>query len=213
MDLSRRYHLPVSPLLCAILLATPAWADQRSEGMLYLSVSINGAPVKGLTRISKMGNSLGILAADAARLNIRTDDLPVQDGYILLAPRPGMKYEYDSLNQALKITADRDRLAGGQYLNDDRSGHYLQETQISTPVSGVALNYSLFGSHDDDNQYMTAYTEARTFGIGSGTFSTSFNTKVTEHSAYADNTGTRRLTTYWNGENVDKMLSLTLGDS
>lgn len=213
MHLSRRYHLPVSKLLCAILLTTPAWADQHSAGMLYLAVSINGAPVKGFTRVSKMGNSYGILAEDAARLNIRTDDLPVQGGYILLAPRDGLKYDYDSLNQALNITADSTRLAGGQRLRDSRGGNYLQETQISTPVRGVALNYSLFGSHDQDNEYMTAYTEARTFGIGSGTLSTSFNTRVSEHGSSGDNSGTRRLTTYWNWENVDKMLSLTLGDS
>ncbi|HID4046687.1 TPA: fimbria/pilus outer membrane usher protein [Pluralibacter gergoviae] len=213
MQPARRYHLPVSKLLCAILLASPAWADQRSESQLYLAVNINGDPVQGLTRIKKIGDTYGILAEDAARLNIRTDDMPVQDGYVLLAPRDGLKYDYDNLNQALNITADRSRLAGGQHIDDPTGGHYLRESQLSTPVSGVALNYNLFGSHDDDNQYMTAYTEARTFGIGSGTFSTSFNTRVSEHSYSGDNTGTRRLTTYWNWENVDKMLSLTLGDS
>ncbi|KMK11214.1 hypothetical protein ABW06_22470 [Pluralibacter gergoviae] len=213
MHLARRYHFPVSRLLCAILLASPAWADQSSESQLYLAVNINGDAVHGLTRIKKFGDSYGILAADATRINIRTDDLPVQDGYIILAPRRGLKYDYDDLNQALNITADRSRLAGGQRIDDPTGGHYLREAQLSTPVSGVALNYNLFGSHDEDNQYMTAYTEARTFGIGSGTFSTSFNTRVSEHSYAGDNTGTRRLTTYWNWENVDKMLSLTLGDS
>lgn len=209
----RRSLFPVSPLLCAILFATHAWADQSNENQLYLTVSINGAPTRGLTRISKMDNSYGILAEDAVRLNLRIDDLPVKNGYVMLTPRRGLKYEYDELNQALNITADRSRLAGSQRFDDSHNGYYLQESELSPPVRGVALNYNLFGSHDEDNQYMTAYTEARTFGIGSGTLSSSFNTRLTEHSSSGDNTGTRRLTTYWNWENIDKMLSLTLGDN
>ncbi|HHD2899382.1 fimbria/pilus outer membrane usher protein [Klebsiella pneumoniae] len=190
-----------------------AGAGPRGDGLLYLSVTVNGSPVQGLTRINKEGDKLSILAEDAARLNIRTDDLPASDGYIRLVPGYGLKYTYDSLNQALKITADKSRLGGGQRLDDPHGGAYLREDQISPPVSGMALNYSLFATHDDDNQYLTGYTEARTFGIGPGFLSSSFNTRMTEHRTTGDNTGTRRLMSYWNWENVDKMLSLTVGDS
>ena len=213
MQFVKQSLFPASPLLCVALFATHAWADQSSDGQLYLSVSINGAPAHGLTRVRKMDDSYGILAEDAARLNLRIDDLPAKNGYVLLAPRDGLRYEYDELNQALNITANRNRLAGGQRLNDSHNGYYLQETDLTTPVSGVALNYNLFGSHETDNQYMTAYTEARTFGLGPGTLSTSFNTRLTEHSSAGNNSDTQRLTTYWSWENIDRMLSLTLGDS
>ncbi|EGX8131269.1 fimbrial biogenesis outer membrane usher protein [Salmonella enterica subsp. enterica serovar Infantis] len=208
----RLLRSPVSSLLSALLLCHPA-AAAEADKLLYLSVSINGSPVQGLTRVNQQGDSLSILAQDASRLNIRTDDLPAADGYIQLAPRDGLKYEYDALSQTLKITADRSRLGGGQRLQVEHGGAYLHENQLSPPVTGVALNYSLFASHDSDNQYLTGYTEARTFGIGPGTLSSSFNTRMTEHHTTSDDTGTRRLMTWWNWENVDKMLSLTAGDS
>lgn len=204
---------PVSLFLCALLCTHLARADQGGDGLLYLTVNVNGSPVQGLTRINKQGDTLSILARDAARLNIRTDDLPTRDGYIQLVSQDGLQYQYDSLSQTLNITASRNRLGGGQRLDDPHGGAYLREDQISPSVSGVALNYSLFATHDDDNQYLTGYTEARTFGIGPGFLSSSFNTRMTEHSTPGDNTGTRRLMTYWNLENVDKMLSLTVGDS
>ncbi|BDH45327.1 porin [Salmonella enterica subsp. enterica serovar Choleraesuis] len=197
-----------------MLLSPSALAVPGTDGLLYLSVVVNGSPVQGLTRINKQGDRLSILAEDASKLNIRTDDLPNADGYIQLASREGLKYDYDPLSQTLNISASRARLAGDQKLDDNpQSANYLHEDQLSTPVKGMAVNYSLFASHDDENQYLTGYTEARTFGIGPGFLSSSFNTKMTDHSTPGDNTGTRRLMTYWNWENVDKMLSLTVGDS
>ncbi|WP_404317341.1 fimbria/pilus outer membrane usher protein [Klebsiella oxytoca] len=151
--------------------------------------------------------------SDARRLNLLLDDMPVSGGDVELRKKKDFSYTYDSLNQALLITADRSRLAGAQRLHNSKNARIIREDQLSPEVSGVALNYNLFASHSDADQYLTAYTELRTFGVGPGYFSGSFNSRFSDKSYPGENTGTTRLMTYWNRENIDKLLTLTVGDN
>lgn len=210
----KRLALQINVCLSVLFFTTHAWGDTPSDdGVLYLAVSINGAPTTGLSQVKKQGDHFSLLASDAQKLNIRTDDLPVSGNYIELAPKQGFNFRYDDLNQALLITADGARLTGNQKLTARQEAQFIHEDQLSPPVSGVALNYNLFASHGSDSQYLTAYTELRTFGLGPGHFSSSFNSRFSDQSYPGENTGTTRLMTNWNWEDIDKLLTLTVGDN
>lgn len=213
MQPARPYRLAIGKALCAMIIATPVWATRQEEGVLYLTVSVNGAAVPGLMRLRRRDDKLSILSEDAGRLNLRTEDLPEEGGYVLLTGADGLAVEYDDLSQSLRIVATKERLAGAQRLNDPHARAFLHERQLSEPLSGVAVDYSLFASRDRDNRSLSGYTQARTFGIGPGFLSTSFNTRLNQRGAAGSGSGTRRLTSAWNWENVDSRLSLTLGDS
>lgn len=193
-----------SPLVCGA---------STDEGLLYLTISVNGSPVTGLIPVKKQGERLSIMASDAQGIPIRTDDLPVSGEYIELQQKHGLSYRYDDLNQALLITADSTRLTGFQHLSARQDAQFIHEDQLSREVSGVALNYNLFASHNSDNQYLTAYSEFRTFGLSPGHFSSSFNSRFASQSYSGEDTGTTRLMTSWTWENIDKLLSLTVGDN
>lgn len=76
----------------------------------------------------------------------------------------------------------------------------------------MALNYDLYASQDILGQDLTAYTQLRSFGIGPGNFSSSFNSRFEDLEGNTEN-DTQRLMTSWSYDNPEKLLSVTLGDS
>lgn len=203
----------INIFLYVLFFNSSVWGASPDDVQLYLSVSVNGSRPDRLVKVNKHGDSISMPLSDARRLNLLTDDMPVSGGYVELRNGKGFSYTYDSLNQALLITADRSRLTGDQRLSDAQNARMISEAQLSPEVSGVALNYNLFASHGDDNQSLAAFTELRTFGTGPGHFSSSFNSRFSDNSYPGDNSGTTRLMTYWSLENIDKLLTLTMGDS
>lgn len=211
MQLVRLFQLIISFLVW--LSSLTVYADTGVIDTLYLSVSVNNSPVDNLIRIKKEGSKYSILAEDADKLKINIDNFPRENKYIILIPGRGFNFKYNELEQTFNIIVGESYLTRKQRLNDPYVGKYIHEDEISEPINGVALNYNLFFSHDNDNKYISGYSELKTFDVGYGALSTSFNTRLMKNNIAAGNTGTRRLMTSWNWENVDKILSLTVGDS
>ncbi|WP_294902019.1 fimbria/pilus outer membrane usher protein [Tatumella sp. UBA2305] len=177
-----------------------------------MTVTVNGTPISGLFQIRKKDQHFFISANDAKKLNINTQRLSSAGNNIDFSSHPGLLIKYDALQQVLNIQADKQWLGGNQQLNSMRHAGLISNGQLSTPVKGIALNYDLYSSQDVSGQTLTAYTQLRSFGIGPGNFSSSFNSRFEHLKGESDN-GTQRLMTSWSYDNPDKLLSLTLGDS
>lgn len=144
------------------------------------------------------------------KLNLKVSSLPKQKGYFDISSQDGLSVTFDNLNQSLIITASKNWLDRESHLSNSNSSRLIRMSELSPEVRGLALNYDLFASNEDGIQETSAYSEFRTFGVGPGFFSTSFNTQ--ESSSNEAQTGTHRLMSSWNYENVDKLLTLRIGD-
>ena len=204
-SLSSKYFLYTSLIVSSSVFAAP-------DEMLYLNISVNGASIPGLFQISKNGNNFYISAEDAKKLNINTQQLPLKNNHLDLSSQPGLVINYDALNQILEIKADKHWLGGDQKLNSQQHSGFISSQQFSPAVKGMALNYDLYASQDISGQDLTAYTQLRSFGIGPGNFSSSFNSRFEDLEGNTEN-DTQRLMTSWSYDNPEKLLSVTLGDS
>lgn len=213
MQLSRPFRLSsINILLLGAATSLPFSSyAATSDETLYLAITVNNTPIEGLFRIIKHGDQFLISAADFKLLRLKTNTLKIINDAIVLVPQSGLSLKYDDLQQQLNIHADTDWLGGSQRLNTRGQG-LISESQLSPEVTGVALNYSLYGSDQRYGQNLSAYTQLRTFGMGPGNLSSSFNSRV-NHLSSGTNSDTQRLMTSWTYDNPDKLLTLTLGDS
>lgn len=205
-------------LLTLRLKTLPIWflvcfhAHAATAETLYLTAVINGQPVKGFVKAKRIDNKLFIAASDARKLDIKTASLPLEKGYVDFSSQDGLNVTFDNLNQSINIVASQDWLGRDSLLTNDNGSHLIHADQLSPQVRGLALNYNVFTSHENGEQDASLSSEFRTFGLGPGFFSTSMNTQDSTGSNNAQN-GTRRLMSNWNYQNVDKLFSMTLGDS
>lgn len=179
---------------------------------LYLTATLNGQPIDGLVKAKNNNNVLYIAVGDARRLNIKTSSLSEEKGYVEFRSQPGLDVSVDKLSQSLTIVASTDWLGRKTRLNNSNGSHFLHSSQLSPSVKGVAVNYNVFTSHEDGIEDTSMFGEFRTLGLGPGIFSTSFNTREAARSA-GDASGTRRLMSSWSYQNMDRLLTLSVGDS
>lgn len=210
MHKRRPLTLILSAIPCYLLACTAVHAT--TDQTLYLTAVINNQPIKGFIKAKNIDGKLYIAEQDADKLDLKVASLPEKNGYFDLSSQNGLNVTFDSLNQSLTIAATQNWLGRESHLASSNGSHLVRESQLSPEVRGVALNYDLFASNEDGIQDTSAYSEFRTFGVGPGFFSTSFNTQQS-NSSDATQTGTQRLMSGWNYENVDKLLDVTLGDS
>lgn len=210
MHKRRPLTLILSAIPCYLLACTAVHAT--TDQTLYLTAVINGQPIKGFIKAKNIDGKLYIAEQNADKLDLKVASLPEKNGYFDLSSQNGLNVTFDSLNQSLTIAATQNWLGRESHLASSNGSHLVRESQLSPEVRGVALNYDLFASNEDGIQDTSAYSEFRTFGVGPGFFSTSFNTQQS-NSSDATQTGTHRLMSGWNYENVDKLLDVTLGDS
>lgn len=195
--------------IVVFLLVCPSVQSAENE-TLYLTATINDQPVKGFIKAKNSNNKIYIAAQDMDKLNLKVSSLPKQKGYFDISSQDGLSVTFDNLNQSLIITASKNWLDRESHLSNSNSSRLIRMSELSPEVRGLALNYDLFASNEDGIQETSAYSEFRTFGVGPGFFSTSFNTQ--ESSSNEAQTGTHRLMSSWNYENVDKLLTLRIGD-
>lgn len=195
--------------IVVFLLVCPSVQSAENE-TLYLTATINDQPVKGFIKAQNSNNKIYIAAQDMDKLNLKVSSLPKQKGYFDISSQDGLSVTFDNLNQSLIITASKNWLDRESHLSNSNSSRLIRMSELSPEVRGLALNYDLFASNEDGIQETSAYSEFRTFGVGPGFFSTSFNTQ--ESSSNEAQTGTHRLMSSWNYENVDKLLTLRIGD-
>lgn len=158
-----------------------------------------------------MANKIYVAAQDVEKLDLNVASLPEKNGYFDLSSQDGLNVTFDNLNQSLTIVASKDWLDRESHLSSNNGSHLIRASELSPEVRGLALNYDLFVSSEDGVRDTSLYNEFRTFGVGPGFFSTSFNTQESS-SGNTTQTGTHRLMSSWNYENVDKLLTVRLGD-
>lgn len=200
-----RNTLPLWFLVC-----THAYA--AANATLYLTATVNGQVIKGFVKAKNRDNKLYISANDAKKLDIETASLPEKQGYLDLSPQDGLDVTFDNLSQSINIVASKEWLGRNSRLVNRNGSHLVHNSQLSPEVRGLALNYNIFTSHESGEQDTSLFSEFRTFGLGPGFFSSSFNSKDTTNTTDAER-GTRRLMSSWVYQNVDKLFSMTLGDS
>lgn len=187
-------------------------AHAATAETLYLAAVINGQPIKGFVKAKRIDNKLMIAVSDARKLDIKTASLPEAHGYVDFSSQDGLNVTFDPLNQSVNIVASQRWLGRDSLLTNDNGSHLIHSAQLSPQVRGLALNYNVFTRHENGEQDAALSSEFRTFGLGPGFFSTSMNTQDSSGPDDAKN-GTRRLMSSWNYQNVDKLFSVTLGDS
>lgn len=209
----RKYRpsiLPRNTLPLWFLVCTHAYA--ATNATLYLTATVNGQVVKGFVKAKNIDNKLYISANDAKKLDIKTASLPEKQGYLDLSPQDGLDVTFDNLSQSINIVASKEWLGRDSRLANRNGSHLIHASQLSPEVRGVALNYNVFTSHENGEQDASLFSEFRTFGLGPGFFSASFNSKDSTGSSDAER-GTHRLMSSWVYQNVDNLFSMTLGDS
>lgn len=198
-------------LISTALYTAGALAAPATE-LLYLDVSVNKRAIPDLIPVKKEGDTFWLSEEESQSLQLNTETLSKQDGWIKLTPQPGLAFHYDPLTQSLSITAESNLLAGHQNKSSPEQGFLLKENQIAPAIKGGVINYDLFASQDSYTDSVSAYTELRAFGYGQGSFSSSFNTRISRTNDMTDNQFTRLMTS-WTYSNVDSLNVLTLGDS
>ena len=162
--------------------------------MLYLTITINGSAVNGLFQIRKRDQHFIISMEDASKLHLKLQGLVDGKNSVDFSSKPGLKINYDSLKQVLDIQADKRWLGGDQQLETSNHRGLITSSQLSPAVHGVALNYDLYASHQAGDQAVTAYTELRSFGMGPGNVSSSFNSRAEQLRGQSDSSTQRLMT-------------------
>lgn len=185
---------------------------ESSPQILYLDITVNQRTLPELVPVKKEGDIFWLSAGAEQSLQLNSGVFVRQDGWLKLSPRQGLMLNYNPLTQSLSVTADADLLAGHQNEPAAGRGFLLKEDQIAPVIKGGVINYDLFAGRDRYSDSISAYTEARLFGYGSGNFSSSFNNRIYRANDVADSRFTRLMTS-WTYSNVDSLNVVTLGDS
>lgn len=178
---------------------------------LYLEVSVNRHTLADLLHFRHSEGALWLAQSEADTLMADLSQLPRQDGWIKLADSPDISVRYDAAAQRIDLTIAAERLRGSQALNMDAPGSKGAAVLAALPMRGVAFSYDLYGQQADGSRLLNAQTEWRTFGIGNGVLTSSFNAhaEITDDSESHRNT---RLESAWRYDNQQRLLSLILGD-
>lgn len=203
---------PTKALLTSAALVLPfSSMAAPSDETLYLAITLNGTPVSGIFKIIKRDKQFLISSSDFKLLRLKQNTLQTVNGDIALISQSGLTLNYSDLQQQLDIHAEASWLGGEQQLSTDNSG-LIRSSDLSPSVKGLSLNYNLYGSEQQNGQSLSAYTQLRSFGLGPGNLSSSFNSRLNHFSTGSTN-GTERLMTAWTYNDPDKLLTLTVGDS
>ncbi|WP_413534844.1 fimbria/pilus outer membrane usher protein [Rahnella inusitata] len=204
-------HLSLCLLFIACMNRTDA-ASVLPEGALpqYLAVSVNQQAIPGFVEMWQDGNDFWLKVEDARKLQIDISDLEQKEGLVRLRTGDYLKLEYDALNQSLLLTVSGDELTGKTVL-DGTSQNPLQNDALTPSVSGLTLNYSLYGQKGSGYETVSALTELRSTGGEFGVFSSGLNSRLL-NSEGRSSVDTERLDTRWTYSNPEKRISVIAGD-
>lgn len=189
---------------------------------LYLDVTLNTVPTIELSRfVKKVRTPAPGLYASAQTLkqiglNLPTGlSSPAEDGLIALATLPGLTAEFNASTQRLALVAPLE-LLNASVVRFGAQFDPLVSPQVrvdpSTQVPGLVVNYDLFAQNGGGQKTVSAFTEARLFGVGPGVYG---NTMVSRADSGAGSTTQYRnirLDTSWQRNFPDEAVSLTIGD-
>jgi len=188
-----------------------ATAQAQAEQDLYLTVTVNQARIPGWVHLRQKGPDLWFRQEDTAQLGLDPKGLQRDGGWIRLTSSPDLQVDYDALAQTLALTAEASRLQRHQVIDATAPAAPLTRQNLARPLRGVTLSYDTYTLRTRDGNDFSATTQLRSYGLGSGVLSSSFNSHYTS-TDQAWNTGTRRLETRWRYDDPGKLRTLVIGD-
>ncbi|MCD9098804.1 fimbria/pilus outer membrane usher protein [Luteimonas sp. A1P009] len=228
-----RWHRIADVLLLGVI-ATPAWANGGLAALpahaldrpsaiqpdadiaLRLAVTLNQTPQ---SRLLPFVSRAGRLHADAGTLRAMGFSLAASNttGLLPLDAIPGAQVRYDSATQHVSIDAPLSQLT----LDTTRIG---QPSDDPGPVAadsspGVLLNYDVYASDARDGSQLSAGTELRVFGIGTGVLSNTALLRTWQARSPDEDQNSRwqrdsvRLDTRWDFAFPASAVSVTVGDT
>ncbi len=223
--------MPPSRRFCPLLLtnaallaagispSTPAYPLSLSEAggdatfqaqELHLEVHINQDPAALLARFSLRGQTLSASAQTLRELGLRLPaGIGAKSPEIALEQLSGVRVDYDARNQRLDLEVPVQMLdRPTTYL---RAGPERSAAAVSDTSPGLLLNYDLHAQQLQGDRDIDGFLELRLFGLGSGTWSSSQNTRLASDRTGQHATSTR-FDSRWQLDLPDRMLSLSLGD-
>jgi outer membrane usher protein len=192
--------------LAVCLMVSPLRAAAPDEALQLLEVEINGQNQDKIVTASGEGDSLALLASDAADLRLDVSAAPsiIKDDaqFVVLSGVPGLKAHVDQARQLLVLDAQPQAFVGTHIGAGPAS-----RVRVTSPETSAFVNYDLLGEADSG-------TSARTLGgtveTGtSGSFGFADNTMTVAASGHA----VTRLDTTYRDDLPDTMDSLDVGDS
>lgn len=204
--------------LPASALDRPAPFDPSSGVPLLLAVTLNHSPRAGLLPFVHRDGRLHAGPATLRALGFAKAADAMSSGLLALDAVPGVQVRYDSASQTVAIDAPLTELA----LETTRIGQAIDDAAPATTDSspGFLLNYDLYASEAPDGKQVSAGTELRVFGIGSGVLSSTALLRSWQAEAGADDMRTGRwqresvrLDTRWDVSLPASALSLSVGDT
>jgi len=177
---------------------------------LHLEVHINQDPAASLARFSLRGQTLSASAQTLRELGLRLPaGIAAESPEIALEQLSGVRVDYDARNQRLDLEVPVQMLdRPTTYL---RAGPERSAAAVSDTSPGLLLNYDLHAQQLQGDRDIDGFLELRLFGLGSGTWSSSQNTRLASDRTGQHATSTR-LDSRWQLDLPDRMLSLSLGD-
>lgn len=191
---------------------TPALEADQVESMsaiggsdLYLDVTLNGSS-SGLAHFGLRDGALWATSATLRQLGFALPDGTSDP--VRLTALQGMQVHYDQEHQSVDITAPLALLK--------LSTHVLNTQQVAAAKAsaspGLLLNYSLYGSHEENgSSSLNAFTELRAFN-GNSVFSTTSLAQTTRAGGAWSNHNVR-MDTSWSMSFPDSMVTLRAGDA
>ncbi|WP_313169353.1 fimbria/pilus outer membrane usher protein [Stenotrophomonas sp.] len=177
---------------------------------LHLEVHINQDPAALLARFSLRGQTLSASAQTLRELGLRLPaGIGAKSPEIALEQLSGVRVDYDARNQRLDLEVPVQMLdRPTTYL---RAGPERSAAAVSDTSPGLLLNYDLHAQQLQGDRDIDGFLELRLFGLGSGTWSSSQNTRLASDRTGQHATSTR-FDSRWQLDLPDRMLSLSLGD-
>lgn len=180
------------------------------EEELYLEITLNSLATGRLGRFIRRGNALFASVETLKEIGLKAPARGDGDGLVALAGLPGLKIAFDAAALRLELLAPIELLDRPV----TRFGAQLDPRAVvdpSTRAPGLVLNYDLFAQESSGQKSVSAFTEARLFGVGEGVYS---NTMISRAESALGATRHRniRLDTYWQRNYPDEAMSLTVGD-
>lgn len=206
--------LMIAPTACAqdVIPATTLVPSPAKGEELYLEVTLNHVPLRGVEHFSVRGGRLYADAETLKNLGLRWPGSETANGLIALDSLAGLHVTFNAEDQTLNLVAPISMLAGPVA----EVGYRAPAAPQLDPASrapGLLLNYDLYAQHDRYSRSLSGWTELRMFGVGPGVWRTSNLTQTIRGNGGSETFRNTRLDSSWQLDFPESMVSLTLGDS
>lgn len=201
---------PGTPGNLELIMPTPTQDARTDEQKLYLEVEINavrsGRLARFVLRDGQLLSDVGTLRALGLVLAGDNDN-----ALIALSGLPDTRIEYIPSTQYLRLHVPV-QLLDKQMLQARRVSDESPRPDPAMQLPGVVLNYDVYAQHEHGATRLSAFSELRLFGVGAGSWNSTFASRINRGGNTASSAGNVRLDSSWQLDFPDVMVSLGIGD-